>query len=391
MLRFSLMILLLIALSINGLAQVQIKLFSARPVSSAFFRVSSGQYQLEGGGKKLTLQKGDCLSISCVNGSLKVDASNYGSLSCSSFKIYGDGGENKFSISSGGKSTPMRNYSGKISCFASGTNIILLNSCSVEDYIAGVVQAEGGSRQNQEYYKTQAVLARTYLVRYLKDNQPFGSVVSDDKHCQVFFGITEDKNIMRAVLETKGEVIMGGDSLVIESAFHSNCGGETSSSEDVWLIQQPYLKKVNDPYCTHAQNSRWERQVSVKQWVEYLVKSGYGGPVNDPAIFGFLQEKRLVDYSAAHFSIPFTRIRSEMHLPSAFFSVIINGDSVILKGKGFGHGVGLCQEGAMEMAREGFNYRQIIAFYFSGVTIHDISETLLPRGLLSMLNSVQLN
>ncbi len=75
-----------------------------------------------------------------------------------------------------------------------------------------------------------------------------------------------------------------------------------------------------------------------------------------------------------NFSLPLQKIRDDLDLRSTFFSVRVEGDSVILDGKGYGHGVGLCQEGAMAMAEKGFDYRQIIYFYFEGVIISDINN-----------------
>jgi stage II sporulation protein D len=80
------------------------------------------------------------------------------------------------------------------------------------------------------------------------------------------------------------------------------------------------------------------------------------------------------DYRAGDFSLPLKQIRSDMDLRSAFFSLAVKGDSVIIKGRGYGHGVGLCQEGAMTMAQKGFDYRQIINFYYTGVIITDINN-----------------
>ena len=96
--------------------------------------------------------------------------------------------------------------------------------------------------------------------------------------------------------------------------------------------------------------------------------------VEDPSVFNFFQGSRLPDYKTGSFTIPLRTMRSDLNLRSTFFSVYANGDSIILKGRGYGHGVGLCQEGAMVMAAKGFNYREIINFYYSGVIISDIKN-----------------
>jgi stage II sporulation protein D len=160
------------------------------------------------------------------------------------------------------------------------------------------------------------------------------------------------------------------------SAFHSNCGGETSSSENVWLTSQPYLKRVVDPYCITSHNAIWEKHLSLKAWIDLMKKSGYDPKADNPPAFTFIQKKRQDYYKAGSFMVPLSTLRTQLNLRSTFFSVFNDGDSIILKGRGYGHGVGLCQEGAMEMAGEGRNYMQIIDFYYSGTKISDIKNAL---------------
>jgi stage II sporulation protein D len=125
--------------------------------------------------------------------------------------------------------------------------LVLINTCDVEKYVAGVVKAEGGSGKNLEYFKSQAVIARTYMYKYIDKHLSDGYNLCDNTHCQAFNGSSADSILNEAAMETKGLVILDKDSTLIISAFSSNCGGETSSSEDVWLSSQPYLKKVIDP------------------------------------------------------------------------------------------------------------------------------------------------
>ena len=182
----------------------------------------------------------------------------------------------------------------------------------------------------------------------------------DNTHCQAFNGLSSDSLLNEAAIETRGLVILAKDSTLIISAFHSNCGGETSSSEDVWLSDQPYLKSVTDPYCITSRSATWQKSYSRSDWLTYIKKSGLDEKMTDLLALNFFQEHRLADYKTASFRIPLRTIRSDLNLRSTFFSVFAIGDSVILKGKGYGHGVGLCQEGAMVMAAKGFRYRDII-------------------------------
>jgi stage II sporulation protein D len=147
----------------------------------------------------------------------------------------------------------------------------------------------------------------------------------------------------------------------------------------VWLTSQPYLKRVVDTFCLSSKNAVWRKSFSLIDWFEFLKKSGYNGSTDDPVALSFVQKSRLVDYKTGSFTIPLRTIRTDMNLRSTFFSVVSEGDSVILKGKGYGHGVGLCQEGAMVMAAKGFSYREIIDFYYFGVLITDIKNAAVTK------------
>ena len=223
-----------------------------------------------------------------------------------------------------------------------------------------------------------------YFDRHLQDRYN----LCDNTHCQAFNGLSQDSVINRAALETQGLVILAQDSTLIISAFHSNCGGETVTSKDVWLSNVPYQKKVIDPYCISSRNSKWEKRVSMNEWLGLIKKLGYDGNTDDPSAFIFYQKSRQNDYKTGSFRVSLLTIRADLNLRSTFFSVLTDGDSIILKGRGYGHGVGLCQEGAMVMAGKGFNYLQIIDFYYSGVFISDIKNAvILPVALISKFPS----
>jgi stage II sporulation protein D len=262
-------------------------------------------------------------------------------------------------------------------CYPDMETLVLINIVGIEDYIAGVVESEGGAGRNIEYYKTQAVIARTYLYKYFDKHISDRYNLCDDTHCQAFKGYSSNPIIFRAALETRDLVILDKDSSLIVAAFHSNCGGETSPPEDVWLTCQSYLKRVTDPYCLTSRNARWVKIIKREDWIAYLKRSGNTDDKDIPASFSFIQNSRLTDYKTEAVSIPLRNIRTDLDLRSTFFSVTENNSSIILNGRGYGHGVGLCQEGAMAMASQGFRFNQIIDFYYSGVLITDIKNAVI--------------
>jgi stage II sporulation protein D len=376
MLRLKIFFILLLTVFCSvGFAQVKIRLFANQSPESSVFSVTEGTYELNlFNGEILSVIKNEPVIITRYNGKLAVKKRNAKGFICDSLAFTGKTGNDSFSLMMNGKSRIRQYYSGDLCCLPDLGTLVFINISDVEKYIAGVVMAEGGPGKNLEYFKTQAIIARTYMYKYFDKHLADRYNVCDNTHCQAFNGLSSDTLINKAALGTRGLVILDKDSTLIISAFHSNCGGETSSSEDVWLLPQPYLKSVVDPYCHASRNAIWRKSFPVNEWVSYIRKSGYNGKMDDPSVFNFVQKSRLVDYKTGSFSMPLRSLRSDLNLRSTFFSVYAIGDSIVLKGRGYGHGVGLCQEGAMEMAAKGFNYKQIIDFYYFGVLISDIKN-----------------
>jgi len=359
-------------------AQVKIRLFSNQSPESAVFSVTHGQYEVNCfNGEPLIVKTGEPVVIYRFNGKLAVKARSSKGFICDSVIFSGQTGDDNFSLMINIDNPVRQYYSGDLQCFPDMGALVLINLCDIEKYISGVVITEGGIGRNIEYFKTQAVIARTYMYKYFDKHQADRYDVCDNTHCQAFNGLSSDSIINMAVLETNGQVLLAPDSTLIISAFHSNCGGETSSSEDVWLTSQPYLKRVADPFCVSSRNAKWEKKISMDDWLEFVKRSGYIGTADDPMVFSFVQKFRLTDYKIGSFTIPLRAIRTELNLRSTFFSVVLEGDSIKLVGRGYGHGVGLCQEGAMVMADKGFNYKQIIDFYYTGVVISDIKNVVI--------------
>ncbi len=365
--RIILMIVFLCASKVTE-GQVRIRLFSEKYPTTTLFTVSKGSFTLESyKGDVSILKEGDYVVITLSDGKLGIKNGSSPAYRSDSLSLTSVGEQSRFNLRINGKSPERRYYSGDLTCRPDMGTMVFINNVDPEEYVAGVVRAEGGPGKHQEYLKTQAILARTYLYKYIDKHIIDGYNLCDGTHCQVYQGITDDESILTAVNSTKGMVIIDADSLPILAAFHSNCGGETARPEDVWLTSLPYLTSKTDPYCTSSNNSTWETSLPLDTWISYLRDKGYSGKSNNE--LNFIQTDRQTKYTAGDFSFPLTTIRNDLRLRSTFFSVEVSGDKVILSGKGYGHGVGLCQEGAMVMAINGYTYEDIIEFYYSGVKI----------------------
>jgi stage II sporulation protein D len=356
-------------------SQVKVRLFTDINPDLAIFAVKSGKYQIvDSSDLSVNMVAGESVMIARYKKKIFLKRRNGEEFICDTAFIKGQTGADSFSLRVSGSEFSRKSYYGDLKCFCDMGKLLIINTCDIEKYIEGVVKAEGGGGKSEEYFKTQAIIARTYTYRYYNKHLLDGYNLCDDTHCQTFNGLIDDSIIIDAVLETKGLVITTPDSALIISAFHSNCGGETSPSEFAWVTSQSYLKRVVDPYCQNSGNATWGKKMTLKGWTNLLQLNGYSGSLDDPTVFNFSQTSRVPDYSAGNFSMPLRTIRTKLDLKSSFFSVSVDGDSLLIKGRGYGHGVGLCQEGAINMALKGITYEAIISFYYSGIKIISIEN-----------------
>ena len=252
-----------------------------------------------------------------------------------------------------------------------------INEISLDNYIAGVVQAESGRRSFQEFYKVQAILARTFALSHLQKHIAEEFNLCDYTHCQAYFGKTTELDIMKAVTDTKGKVVVDDNLNLIDAAFHSNSGGQTANSEDVWGSKLSYLRSVNDSFSTKMPNAKWERKMAKEDWLSYLqLKHNY--PIQDSnarwLALTFKQDNRKPYIEANNVRVPLKNVRTDLQLKSTFFSIFSQGDTIVFKGKGFGHGVGMCQEGAMRMAKLGYKCPEVINFYYQKTQLIDLHK-----------------
>jgi stage II sporulation protein D (peptidoglycan lytic transglycosylase) len=365
----------LIVFSWISSGQVRVRIFANQKPSSALLTVTAGRYEVDVyDGKTVSLTTGDPVILAMYDNKIAVKIRNSVSFMCDSLTVKGLTGNDRFSFRINGGSQVRQFYSGDLQCISDLGVIVFINICDVEQYIAGVVRTEGGPGKSIEYLKSQAVLARTFMYKYFEKHLIDRYNLCDNTHCQAFNGISTDTLILRAALETKGLVVLDRDSTLIISAFHSNCGGETSTSDFVWLSGHSYIKKVIDPYCTKSPNATWRKSIPLTEWEAYLKKSGFVPGGTAVPSYNFSQLTRQNNYRIGSFSLPFGQIRNDLNLRSSFFSVVKEGNLITFKGRGYGHGVGLCQEGAMVMAARGFKFSEIIGFYYSDVIISDIKN-----------------
>jgi len=296
-----------------------------------------------------------------------------------SVKFYANQEASAFKIKAVIPECKIRLYDGdlEVALSADKKQFLLVNKVDLESYIAGVVESESGTKTSLEYYKLQSILCRTYLLANLNRHIVDGYQVCDDVHCQAYLSKCKTAEVAQGVAATKGLVVVDNDLNLITAAFHSNCGGQTVNSQDVWSVSTSYLKTVKDTFCLKQPHARWQRSIPLEDWKAYLqLKHKY--PVDDTSKMNtasnYSQDNgREVYFVDKDLKIPLKVIRTDFQLKSTYFSVEPKGDHVVFIGKGYGHGVGLCQEGAMKMAKQNYSYKSILSYYYKDVHLVDLS------------------
>jgi len=381
---------LLVAVSwIGSMAQpVEVGLFQNHLVKSAVVYCSSGNYQLLlDEVVRLRLREGDIVYLNLEDGKVKVLDAERDFGYASKVELRSLSTESVFRLRSISPEIASRPYDDNLLVIPADRYLTLINQVDLDKYLAGVVEAESGSNAGKEFYKAQSILCRTYALKQMDRHTNEGFAVCDGQHCQTYKGKSmTNPDILEAIVETSGTVLADYNFKLITAAYHANSGGQTQRASDVWLADVDYLQSVVDPYSLHQSQAKWQDTISFTAWKDYLLKNGMKSVSRIPDEIIYVEQMRRKKFFILDKdSIKMTKIREDWGFKSAFFDMFPNGDSVLVWGKGFGHGIGMSQEGAMKMAREGFTYQDILQFYFHEVRImdyRDLPDSSLPKAVL---------
>lgn len=377
-LKYYIVFLLILLVKTSGAQKLIVKLWSNTYSTTAIFAPLAGDYKIRMDTIVLNLENStDVYQLSVEGDSIEVKTFEKSIGKCKKIIFNSLSKDCSFKLKSVTPDSKVKIYDDDLEASVIQSGLKLLNKVDIEDYVAGVVESEGGPRNSSEYYKLQAILCRTYSLNNMRKHEVDSFNLCDQVHCQAYKGKTNNTNILNAVYDTKGLVIVDDDLNLISATFHSNCGGQTVNSEDVWLLSASYLRSVKDTFCLRMPNAKWQKKIEAKDWLNYL-SSKFNFPVSDS-----LSTLKALSYAQAngrelffidkYFNIPLKTIRTDMQLKSTYFSLEQGNDSVIFNGRGYGHGVGLCQEGAMRMAQYGISFKEIINFYYTKVHLVDLA------------------
>lgn len=243
----------------------------------------------------------------------------------------------------------------------------------LEEYVLGVVGAEMPASFNIEALKAQAILARTYALKSIKNGKKLTDTVStqaykDNSELQKLWKNDYTKyyeKIKKAVNETKGKVILYNNEY-IDAVYHSTSNGKTENSKNVWKNSLPYLVSVDSSWDKNVKSYKKETIFEINEFCNIL-KLDVEEPITYEIIHNETGRVRQITINNKTFSG--TEFRNLLKLRSTDFEIEINDEKVKVTTYGYGHGVGMSQYGANEMAKQGYSYIQILKHYYTGVVI----------------------
>jgi stage II sporulation protein D len=261
-----------------------------------------------------------------------------------------------------------------------------------ERYVATVLNAEAAPQEPAESLRALAILARTYAlngIHFVAANGHLPAELCDSTECQAMTLGPSRPAIEDAVRATAGETLWFGMHRA-EVFFSQNCGGVTEDASAVWpgLSGVPYLRSHPDPYCIRRNTAVWHAEIPLATFTGIAHAEGWqiAGGISSVRVAqrssshralrvvftGASGETTVVSASALRFGIGralgWDRVRSDL------YGLGVRNGELVFDGRGHGHGVGLCQEGAAEMAAEGKSARDILAFYFPGTDVRILRE-----------------
>ena len=268
-----------------------------------------------------------------------------------------------------------------------------IEEVDLDEYLWGVVSAEMPASFEKEALKAQAVVARTYTIYKIvnNDGKHKDADICDDSTCCQAWISKEDRlekwdddekesnwnKIVDAVNSTQGKIITYKGK-PINAFFHSNSGGKTEAPVDVWGgTGYPYLQAVatagEDAYSQYSSNASFSK----KEFEEKIKKEHSDFKINFKEkdcikIEEYTDGNRVKTIKIGNLELSGVEVRNLFGLRSANFKVEINGDNIEFEVVGYGHGVGMSQTGADSLAKEGENYEDIIHHYYTNVEIVDM-------------------
>ena len=261
--------------------------------------------------------------------------------------------------------------------------LTVVNEVDVEEYLKGVLPGEVNPAWSEEALKAQAVISRTYAIFKNIENKDLPFTLSSDVESQVYGGKTvEQASTSRAVEKTRGGILTY-HGRIFPTFFHSTCGGRTTRADYQWNIEpHPALKGVECNFCRGSKFYAWKTEFTAPEIRNLLGKKGYSIPdirsISPKEIDASGRPRFFViKHSQGSLKVPaheFRLVLGAERMRSTKAGIRQLGNQFVIEGKGWGHGVGLCQWGAKRLAELGYRYQDILRYYYPESEVRDLED-----------------
>ena len=285
-----------------------------------------------------------------------------------------------------------------------GRGISFINMLDMEDYLRGVVPLEIGNLKDRdiEAVKAQAVAARTYAYRRMAQREASAFDLVHTVSDQVYGGANAEAPISDMAVRLTKDLVMAYNDDLVNAYYHSTCGGSTANVEDVWGGEAyPYLRSVSDAapggaaYCGESSSFSWTESWNVGRLTGIIKRYSIEGNLRPPFGGGSLRAvevkerfecgrvktlsvvsgagEHVTGGDKARFLLRRDGPSYQILRSAKFNSARISGGEAVIDGGGYGHGVGMCQVGAIGRARAGQDFERILRAYYTGISIRSVA------------------
>ncbi len=266
--------------------------------------------------------------------------------------------------------------------------LLVINHLDVEEYVSGVLYHEVAAWWPMETLKAQAIVARTFALYQSKVNAGKDYDLVATAYSQVYGGRTSERGrTSKAVRLTKNKVLTYKDKL-FPTFYHATCAGHTEDAANLWNIKISPLQGRECRFCQRSPHLHWKKNISLQDIAEALEQAGFKvGEIQAIQIIERDVSGRITDLeitsTRGKIKIAANRFRLAVGpnlIRSTNFELEVKNRHAYFTGRGWGHGVGMCQWGAFFMARERYNVEQILGYYYPEARIKKIEEVTDAQG-----------
>lgn len=255
--------------------------------------------------------------------------------------------------------------------------LLVVNELEIEQYLRGVVPLEISSQWHPEALKVQAIISRTYAVfQRLSGNNADYDLAATTLD-QVYGGVGRAHTASDAAITATAGQILTHKGNVVFAAFHSTSAGPTEDVREVWSFDFDYLRGVSCPFDAGSPHFRWRKTISAERLERALAAGGHRiGTIATVTPYAWTVSGRVGRLRVLHSAgelilrgVDLRKLVGYTELPSTNFTIVRFGRDIEVEGQGAGHGVGLCQWGAKQMAEMGYRHDEIVRYYYPDVEI----------------------